>query len=42
MDPECLEKYKKAAEKIGQKTHGEYLEDLKGLINDAINKMKRK
>ncbi len=41
MDPECLEKYKKAAEKIRQKTHAEYLEDLKKLIKDAIIKSKK-
>ena len=36
MDAECLEKYKKAAEKIKKKTHAEYLNDLKKLIKDAI------
>lgn len=42
MDPECLEKYKKAADKIRKKTHAEYLDDLKKLIKDAIKNNPRK
>ncbi len=39
-DPECLEKYKEAAKKIREKTHAEYIADLKKLIKDAIDKTK--
>lgn len=41
MDPECLEKYKKAADEIKKKTHEEYLDDLEKLINDTINKIRK-
>jgi hypothetical protein len=40
MDDECLEKYKKAAEKIRKKTHDEYIKDLTALINKVLKTVK--
>lgn len=40
MDPECLEKYKKAAKKIGDKTHAEYIKELTDLIKETIKNAK--
>ena len=40
MDPECLEKYKKAAEQIRKKTHAEYIKELKELIKQTMKNVK--
>jgi len=40
MDPECLEKYKKAADKITKRTNAEYDKALTDVIKQAIEKFK--
>lgn len=40
MDEECAKKYKKAAEEIRKKTHEEYMQDIKNLINDVMKNVK--
>jgi hypothetical protein len=40
MDPECFEKYKKAADKITKRTNAEYDKALTDVIKQAIEKFK--